>query len=172
MVLRAYPMPIERWRVIPGFPRYEVSDTGRVRGPHGVMTPRIHPRGYLRVNLFGQHGVRRTFLIHRLMLEAFVGPRPPGMECRHLNGRKTDNRLSNLCWGTTKENVADAIRHGQRPDNRGERNGRAKLTVEAVREIRAASSTLVSSLGLARKFGVSIDAIEHVRSRRRWAHVA
>lgn len=171
MVLRAFPVPIERWRVVPGFPRYQVSDAGRVRGPHGVMTPRVHPHGYLRVNL-RRDGQRGTFVIHRLMLEAFVGPRPPGMECRHLNGRKTDNRLSNLCWGTTKENVADAIRHGQRPDNRGERNGQAKLTVEAVREIREASSTLVTSLRLARKFGVSIDSIERVRSRQRWAHVA
>lgn len=171
MVMRALLLPLEQWRTVPGFPKYEVSDAGHVRGPRGVMTPRMHPRGWLRVNL-QRNGGRRTFLIHRLMLEAFVGPRPNGMECRHLNGCKTDNRLTNLCWGTTKENVEDAIRDGQRPDNRGERNGQAKLTVDAVREIRATPRTHGSLVALARRFGVSTDAVGDVRGGRRWTHVA
>lgn len=171
MVLLAIPLPVEEWRAIPGFPRYAVSSMGRVRGPHGILTPRMHPRGWLRVNLLHARG-RSTFLIHRLMLEAFVGPRPRGMECRHLNGCKTDNRLSNLCWGTTRENVADAMRHGQRPDNRGERNGAARLNDEAVREIRAAPRNHGSGAVLARRYGVSRDSIYEVRAGRRWSHVA
>ena len=53
-----------------------------------------------------------TRLVHRLVLEAFVGPRPEGMVARHLNGDPGDNRLENLAWGTQSENNYDKVRHG------------------------------------------------------------
>lgn len=68
-------------------------------------------KGYQGVNLL-KEGKQKRHLIHRLVLEAFVGPCPEGMECRHLNGDPTDNRLENLCWGTPRENADDRIRHG------------------------------------------------------------
>lgn len=51
--------------------------------------------------------------VHVLVLEAFVGPRPPGMECLHSNDVGTDNRLSNLRWGTHSENLNDLVRNGR-----------------------------------------------------------
>jgi hypothetical protein len=57
--------------------------------------------------------VRRD--VHRLILETFVGPRPPGKQCRHLNGDSLDNRLENLAWGTFHENFADRLAHN--PDH-------------------------------------------------------
>lgn len=50
-----------------------------------------------------------------MALEAFVGLRPPGQETRHLNEDKTDNRLSDLKWGTPEESQADSIRRGVVP---------------------------------------------------------
>lgn len=50
--------------------------------------------------------------MHRLILEASVGPCPPGMLTRHLNGDPLDNRSANLAWGTHAENHADSVRHG------------------------------------------------------------
>lgn len=51
-------------------------------------------------------------MVHLLILEAFQGPRPEGTVTRHLDGDKTNNRLSNLRRGTPAENSQDAMRHG------------------------------------------------------------
>lgn len=51
--------------------------------------------------------------VHRLVLEAFVGPCPPGMEACHWNGIPGDNRLHNLRWDTPSANNADILRLGR-----------------------------------------------------------
>lgn len=64
--------------------------------------------GYLIVNVLG-----KTRLVHRLVLEAFSGVCPTGLEARHLNGDRKDNRLCNLAWGTREENIEDKKRHAE-----------------------------------------------------------
>lgn len=55
--------------------------------------------------------------VHRLVLEAFVGPCPEGMECRHFPDRDTaNNHLGNVSWGTRQQNMADKKIHGTSPD--------------------------------------------------------
>lgn len=51
--------------------------------------------------------------IHRLVLEAFVGPCPDGMEALHSDGNKTNNNVDNLRWGTPSENNRDIVKHGR-----------------------------------------------------------
>lgn len=117
----------ERWLPIPGYEGYyEVSDRGRVRSlprecpgnnwrfrPGRALSPGPRSRGYLQVNL-SLHGVVKPYSVHVLVAAAFHGPRPKGMEIRHLDGNKANNQPSNLAYGTSSENKQDAIRHGQR----------------------------------------------------------
>lgn len=162
---------MERWRSIEGHPDYEVSDLGRVRSwKNGKWGRRETPRllmqslsrnGYLRVNL----DTSTVRLIHQLVLEAFVGLRPPGTQCAHGNGDPLDNHLSNLRWATPEENGADNARHGV---TKGERHGSHKLTDEAVREIKRSP---LRNHELAAQFGVSHGAISRVRSGQAWTHV-
>lgn len=117
---------MEMWKPVLGWDGlYEVSDEGRVRSlPRETLAGRaglrLHPgkliASFVRqerrfVNLF-DGDKRATCTAHRLVLEAFVGPRPKGMECRHLDGDPANNRLGNLVWGTKIENETDKVRHG------------------------------------------------------------
>jgi hypothetical protein len=76
-------------------------------------------------------------------------------------------RPDHLFLGTQAENLSD-MRSKDR-HARGARNGHALLNEEIVRHIRTASE---SSAILAQTYGVSRDAINHVRARRLWRHVA
>lgn len=117
---------MSEWRPIPGYEgSYEVSDLGEVRSldrltDRGrnwrgrVMSPAPMPSGYQIVTLW-RDGKQRTALVHRLVLEAFVGPPAPGQEVRHYDGNPANNALENLAWGTHAENEADKIAHGTHP---------------------------------------------------------
>lgn len=101
-------------RRLPSDPRYSISEDGVVYGITGKpLTVQDH-HGYRTVNLTNKYKARRLF-IHRMVLEAFVGPCPPGMEVLHINGVRDDNRLANLRYGTRSENMIDALRHGTHP---------------------------------------------------------
>ncbi len=101
---------------------YEVSDRGRVRSLNrvvksssklGLVFQKTYPsrvlrespdRGYSAVSLC-KYGNPRRFNIHRLVMLAFVGPKPVGLQINHLNGKKSDNRPSNLEYCTLSENL-------------------------------------------------------------------
>ncbi len=100
-----------RWKPVHGYEDlYQVSDVGGVRSQRCVLKPRRNRRGYLYVNLY-RGGQARTFQVHRVVLDAFVGPRQIGQECRHLDGDRLNNRLDNLTWGTPSENRLDQVKH-------------------------------------------------------------
>lgn len=111
----------ERWLAIPGWPGYQVSDRGRVRSVDRVLSDGRRAAGrmlraagngkgyrYVRLSAGGR---RKRHHIARLVLLAFTGPAPEGAEACHGNGRRRDNRLANLRWGTRPENRADRERH-------------------------------------------------------------
>jgi hypothetical protein len=145
-----------------------------------IINPWPHD-GYMRVSLYvAKRKVNRS--VHRLVLEAFVGPCPPGMECCHENGVRSDNRLGNIRWGTHLSNVADSVRHGTFAFARwtgargmafhGERNGRAKLSKDdalAIRRLYAAKAGSMLTLG--RQFGVSAQVVCDIVHHRMWSSV-
>ena len=115
----------EIWKPIAGYEGiYEVSDRGRVRSLDRVdsighrwkgqiiRSHAVSPRGYQGVALY--RGEPRAWqpLVHRLVLEAFVGPCPEGMEACHGDGDTTNNAVTNLRWDTPSENSYDTVRHG------------------------------------------------------------
>lgn len=170
-----------RYRGVTGFTAYRVGSDGSlwscwVRGRYkhpGTVWRRLGgslAHGHPFTRLHGTDGSYRAAYIHCLILEAFVGPCPSGMECRHLNGLPRDNRLENLIWGTPRENQADRVRHGT--SNRGEQHPLAKLTNEDVVWIRDDYATGNFTLqDLALKFNVSKETVRGVVVHRRWRHL-
>lgn len=106
------------WRPVPGHEtNYEVSDDGRVRSrprprtKGGLLRCKVGKRGYLAVSLVSG-GRQETREVHRIVAAAFIGPRPPGQEVRHLDGDPLNCNLANLRYGTRSQNVRDKRRHG------------------------------------------------------------
>jgi len=173
----------ETWKPIVGCEGfYEVSDMGRVRsldrmvrGRPGVTRRHV---GRIRKPVFisgypayslSVGGLSKTRFAHRLVLEAFVGPCPDGMEACHHNDVKADPRLANLRWDTRKSNAADMVRNGRAAA--GQRNGASKLTEDDVREIRRLRSSGVKQRDVARLFGVSQGTVSFIALRQTWRHV-
>lgn len=162
---------METFRPIPNFPGYFVSDGGvvastRRRGSFWhIMKTWIDKDGYHLLKLSNEEG-KRTKRIHHLVLETFVKNRPEGMECRHLNGDPSDNRIENLVWGTPVENAADKELHGK--DTRGIKNGITKLTESQVIDIIQSKK---KGIELARQYNMSKGQISRIRNGRRWKHI-
>ncbi len=165
--------------IIEGYPGYRINRDGEVqsrwsRGVRKTLTEtwlplKPIPRGrYVTVNL--SDGTRKSgHYIHRLVLEAFVGPCPEGMVCCHNDGDAENNQVENLRWDTYQGNSDDMLRHGTRLMGS---QINAKLTEDEVVEIRRLRSGGERFAVLASTFGVTRQNIEAIVSRRSWRHLA
>jgi len=166
----------EQWKSIPSAPHYEASSLGNIRSWKSrngrglaasprLMTPGLDKDCYKVVQI-STPTKKCPRKVCTLVAEAFFGPRPIGVVVRHLNGNSTDDKVENLKWGTQKENVADAKKHGTL--TRGERISNSKLTDENVAEIRRSKMPIAA---IAENFGVHITTIYKAIKGRTWAHV-
>jgi hypothetical protein len=160
---------MEIWRDIEDYiGLYQVSDDGRVRSllrllpyavdagvrkPSRVLKYGKSTQGRLQVAL-SRDGVTKRFLVHRLVLAAFAGPCPEGMEGLHKSLNRTDCRISNLKWGTHTEAMQSKAIFGTSPV--GEKAGKSSLVDQDV---------------LAARYGVSQVSIQAIKARRTWKHV-
>ena len=116
----------EQWWPAPGFDSYEVSTLGRVwsrprvivdsRGHRyrlgGRILAPVYDRGGRRlVNLYRDR-VMHQVRVRLLVLGAFVGPRPAGLECWHRNGDLDDCRLDNLTYGDHSQVMRGVVDNG------------------------------------------------------------
>jgi len=175
---------MEKWKPVLGYEgEYEVSDQGRVKSlarkdtfgtdrPVAEKILKISMGGGRRGQHYPQVTLRgRSHLVHRLMMRAFVGLPPPGMQVCHIDGDPTNNRLENLRYDTSKSNAADRTAHGKWTPIGipGELKPNAKLTVEDVRAIRAWPWR---KPGLYKQWPhVAKKTVDAARARRSWKHV-
>lgn len=176
-----------RYKRLPGHPGHRVGDDGSVwtnwefirKGTGGgVWTDgrpwrrlKVHyrKRGYAYVNLSGPGTGWRSEHVHVLVLRSFVGPRPKGMEILHGPGGKYDNRLSNLRYGTPKENKVDMYRDGT--VRLGTDNASSKMTEEVVRQSRSRFKQGHSITRLAKETGVTMETMRRAVRKITWRHV-
>jgi len=171
----------EQWKPIIEFEdTYTVSNKGQIKritkgtkfGAGHIYTGYITAKGYQRF-CFNYKGRRYQRFAHVLVLEAFVGPCPPGMVTNHKNGNKVDNRLENLEWVTQAQNVKHSLEVlGNSHSRPGEQHGCSKLTKEQVKHIRRMfASGKYTKTELAREFGVTGVLIGLIVRRQAWKHV-
>jgi HNH endonuclease/NUMOD4 motif len=161
---------------VPGFPGYAVSSDGRMFScKHRTKTyhkwkirKQSASQGYRVIRL--RIGKRRIMKhVHRLVLLAFRGPCPRGMECCHKNGVRDDNRIDNLRWDTHSNNLADQINHGN--SMRGEKNHHAKLTADKVRKILMRFRSGMGTTELAKSFGMHRSTMLRIVNGTYWRHL-
>lgn len=159
---------VEQWKQVVGHPDYEVSNLGNVKSVRRNRLLKPFPYsnyGHVHVSLC-KNGKQKRGSVHRLVLLAFIGECPMGMECRHLDGNASNNKLSNLCWGTKKENVGDSIRHGR--FIRGERSNLAKLNMRQVVRIRKLAKSM-THMAISKIYGVSRSTVSLIVKKQNWA---
>jgi hypothetical protein len=176
---------IVRYALVPNKPGYRVGTDGSVwtclgqigRGRGGGKGARYGITGvwrklslrgnrYVNVNLSGS-----MYAVHRLVLEAFVGPCPEEMEaCHYPDPDKKNNNLNNLRWDTHDANVKDSMVLGLLAV--GEKNNQTPFTADQVREIRRRHGAGGTSYRkLAAEYGVSWNTIRYIVKRRYWKHI-
>ena len=164
----------EYWRPVVGWEGlYEVSSLGRVRSeervveclfngtlgkrtfPSRVLSQHVNQSGYKTVRLYRQgHG--RTYQVHSLVAEAFIGPRPAGNDVRHGPQGRLVNTPENLCYGTRAENLRDRDRDGTH--QRGHKGPGAKLTLKQAKTIKQLKGIEPSQV-VADRYGVSYSTV-------------
>jgi hypothetical protein len=117
---------MQEFKPIPGFDNYLASNDGTIwtqksKGGNDrssdrlLKAPRIlkthaNRSGYLCVNL-DRKGITHARLVHRLILETFIGPAPHGYHgCHYPDKTRTNNKLDNLRWDSVAENAKDKYR--------------------------------------------------------------
>ena len=163
--------------------RYQVSNHGRVRSKdmkvrcaHGmrVMPGRIkkpqNTNGYQYAQLFEEGKIVLQTGIHRLVMLAFVGECPDGMEVLHADDNRANNHLSNLSYGTRKQNMEGAKERGRTCI--GEKQGSAKIPDSAASTIRwMYEISSLSQRQIGELFGVSAAAIGRLVRRQSYSHI-
>lgn len=173
----------EVWKDIPGYVGlYQVSDQGRVKSlaryvvwkdrEQYVRERILRPSSsgaskYPHVTL-NVDGEPNTFSVHVLVMLAFVGPCPAGMQVCHNDGNHTRSLLSNLRYDTPKKNSADKPLHGTQI--KGARVHTARLTALDVLQIRKLTR-INSYRHIAAQFGVSKSTVTDIIHRRSWKHI-
>ena len=178
MLIQSVNKDKEEWRDIFGWEGfYQISDMGRLKSlkrpfvpKNRILKPCVDRDGYLFAGLFKNNKRLACPKIHRLVLEAFIGLRPSGLEGRHIDGNKTNNRLSNVEWSTHAANENDKYSHGTIMS--GSKNGYSKLTESDIVKIRKLWETgRFTQWGLALEFGVGQSCIWSVIHRKSWNNV-
>lgn len=155
-------MSEEVWKPVPNLRGYEVSSHGRVRSyrRRGSAEPYYDDEPVILTPCLvgGRYAVtmqRRKVFVHRLVLESFVGPCPPGMVGCHNDGDHANNRLDNLRWDTQKSNCLDRKLHG--------REGTRKLSRDNVIGIlHCIHRQHMSKRAVAELYGVSYATVCHI----------
>lgn len=160
----------ERWRQIPGYPDYDISEKGRVRtwksGKPVLMKTRPGDDTYPRVTLQDAKGKKKVERVHLLTARAFLGA-ARGRLVRHRSKSKSPS-VTNLEYGTYMDNHRDKYRDGT--DQRGEKNSQAELIKKHAKQVYKLKGKLTQQ-EIADRFGVSRQAVSDIHRGVTWSRV-
>lgn len=154
----------EQWKALKQNESYEISTLGRIRhnyknGKTKILSPMTNGQNendYLFINIDG-----KKYYMHHLVLETFIGQKPLGYECDHINSNKQDNSLFNLQYLTRAENRS----------HKGSKHGMAKLSEKLVKAIKKLIDMGITQKQIADLYEVSASTISSIVTGKTWNHV-
>ncbi len=179
----------EKWLPLEGrFDAYLVSNTGKVMTKERaykngnvkmarVLPQRENSNGYMRVALKLVDGIRREYLVHRLVAELFIPVVDGKTFVNHIDGNKKNNSVENLEWCTRSENERHSRMMGLHPYGgylSGEKHPMHKLSEKDVLFIRAnhkRNGGAISTGDFAKQYNVNPQTITEIVSGRTWSHI-
>ncbi len=167
---------IEIWKDVSGYKElYKISNYGKIKRLIGwkclrerILKPGNNGRGHGWVYLY-KNNRREKYYIHRLVLKAFTGLCPEGMECCHNDGNPGNNFIGNLRWDTHKNNNQDKVKHGTLVY--GSKIKQSKLNNQDIIDIRNRYINGEYGTEIAKDYGVKFSAIYKILRHESWKHV-
>lgn len=168
----------ELWKPIINYKGlYEISNYGKIKSfrregtSGGFLVPSFGGSGYYLSIYLSKNGKRKLFMVHKLVLEIFVGPCPYGMEGCHNDGNAINNFVGNLRWDTHSNNMQDCIKQGTFVVHRGSEQWKAILNDNKIIEIRKLIKDGISLIKIAKMFYVHPSTIADIKFYRTWTHI-
>lgn len=167
----------EIWKDIKGYESlYQVSDFGRIKSLNynhtkreQILKPHKDNRKRLHVILH-KNGVRKTSHVHKLVMEAFVGPCPKGMEICHNDGNPENNYIKNLRYDTHKNNIKDKIKHGTLLY--GQKHPWAKVDNKQALEIKKlAEKGDITQAEIGKLYNIKGNTVSSIKTGTNWKHL-
>lgn len=162
-----------RWKKVPNFPNYEVSNFGHLRRDGHLLKAQKTKHGANRKHVryhysLSNRGKVTNLGVAFLVLSAFKGPRPSKKHyALHRDDDQSNNHIRNLYWGTQQQNVDDMLRNGK--GTAGSKNGYAAFTNSQVNFIRKSKLT---SIALSQQLGVHVATVYRVRHNRTYTNAS
>ena len=163
----------EKWKVIEGFSKYLISNTGRVKNIVELRDLKFYnSKGYSKIELVNDSNQDKKVFVHRLVALNFI-PNPSNKpQVNHIDGDKKNNRVENLEWCTQSENMKHAFKTGLSVSLKGEDAFNSKMTDDKVlllREMYESGEFLLREL--AEEFNIGIASVWNIVNRNTWKHI-
>jgi len=156
----------EKWKGVNGFPRYLVSNMGRVKNLNGDIIKAVLNRGYPLIGVTRVvNGVkeRKAVRVHRLVADVFVSGRTPD-KCtvNHKDNIKTNNNAKNLEWLSLRDNKRESYKLG---------HNKFKNTPDDIRNIRRLSKAGLKQMDIAIEIGINQSTVSAILSGKQWSYI-
>lgn len=155
---------------INNYPNYTIDEDGNIFSLNGkIKLPSKDKKGYIHITL-SNNGIRKTFLVHRLVAEHFIDNPNNLLQVNHIDGDKSNNNVTNLEWVTPSDNIIHSFNNGL-SNYSGENNGKSKLTLLEVIEIKKLINNKIKLKDIAKQFNVHPNTISEIKRGIKWKHV-